>query len=143
MSVVLITGTSSGFGRLTAETLARGGHHVYAGMRQIGGRNASAAAELSTLAEREDVVLRVVPLDASDAVSLETAVTSVVEAAGRIDVLVNNIGIGSWGMTEAYDMEQVQQILESNFLTAVRSSRAVLPQMRAQGAGLLVQVSSA
>jgi NAD(P)-dependent dehydrogenase (short-subunit alcohol dehydrogenase family) len=142
MSVVLITGTSSGFGRLTAETLARGGHHVYAGMRQIGGRNASAAAELSTLAEREDVVLRVVPLDASDAVSLGTAVTSVVEAAGRIDVLVNNIGIGSWGMTEAYDMEQVQQILESNFLTAVRSNRAVLPQMRAQGAGLLVQVSS-
>jgi NAD(P)-dependent dehydrogenase (short-subunit alcohol dehydrogenase family) len=142
MSVVLVTGASSGFGRLTAETLARNGHQVYAGMRQIGGRNATAAAELTALAEQEKVALHVVQLDASDAVSLDTAVTSVVEAAGRIDVLVNNIGIGSWGMTEAYDMDQVQQIVESNFLTAVRANRAVLPQMRSQGAGLLVQVSS-
>jgi NAD(P)-dependent dehydrogenase (short-subunit alcohol dehydrogenase family) len=142
MSVVLVTGTSSGFGRLTAQTLARNGHHVYAGMREIGGRNAKAAAELTDLAKREQVALHVVQLDASDATSLDTAVTSIVEASGRIDVLVNNIGIGSWGMTEAYDMEQVQQILESNVLTAVRANRAVLPQMRSQGAGLLVQVSS-
>jgi NAD(P)-dependent dehydrogenase (short-subunit alcohol dehydrogenase family) len=142
MSVVLITGTSSGFGRLTAETLARNGLRVYAGMRQIGGRNATAAAELTALAEQEQVALHVVQLDASDAISLDTAVTSVVEAAGRIDVLVNNIGIGSWGMTEGYDMDQVHEIVESNFPTAVRANRAVLPQMRSQGAGLLMQVSS-
>jgi NAD(P)-dependent dehydrogenase (short-subunit alcohol dehydrogenase family) len=115
MSVVLITGTSSGFGRLTAETLARNGLRVYAGMRQIGGRNATAAAELTALAEQEQVALHVVQLDASDAISLDTAVTSVVEAAGRIDVLVNNIGIGSWGMTEGYDMDQVHETVESNF----------------------------
>ena len=142
MSVVLITGTSSGFGRLTAETLARNGLRVYAGMRQIGGRNATAAAELTALAEQEQVALHVVQLDASDAISLDTAVTSVVEAAGRIDVLVNNIGIGSWGMTEGYDMDQVHETVESNFPTAVRANRAVLPQMRSQGAGLLMQVSS-
>jgi NAD(P)-dependent dehydrogenase (short-subunit alcohol dehydrogenase family) len=142
MSVILITGTSSGFGRLTAETLARGGHRVYAGMRAIGTRNAPAAAELTALAQDAGWDLHVVQLDAGDAASLDTAVTAVVEAAGRLDVLVNNVGVGSWGMTEAYDMDQVQQILETNFLTAVRAARAVLPQMRKQGSGLLVQVSS-
>jgi NAD(P)-dependent dehydrogenase (short-subunit alcohol dehydrogenase family) len=139
MSVVLITGTSSGFGRLTAETLARRGHRVYAGMREVGGRNARAAGELQALAQHE---LHVIQLDAADETSLDTAVLAVVEAAGRLDVLVNNIGVGSWGMAEGYDMEQVQQLLESNFLTAVRANRAVLPQMRAQGSGLLVQISS-
>jgi NAD(P)-dependent dehydrogenase (short-subunit alcohol dehydrogenase family) len=142
MSVILITGTSSGFGRLTAETLARRGHQVYAGMRAVGTRNAAASAELTALAQDEGLDLHVVQLDAGDAASLDTAVTAIVEAAGRLDVLVNNVGTGSWGMTEAYDMDQVQQILESNFLTAVRANRAVLPQMRSQGAGLLVQVSS-
>ncbi len=142
MSVVLITGTSTGFGRLTAETLARRGHRVYAGMRAVGGHNAVAAGELAGLADTEQLDLHVVPLDAGDETSLRTAVTSVVEAAGRLDVLVNNIGVGSWGMAEAYDLDQVQQILDSNFLTTVRATRAVLPQMRAQGTGLLVQVSS-
>jgi NAD(P)-dependent dehydrogenase (short-subunit alcohol dehydrogenase family) len=142
MSVVLVTGTSSGFGRMTAQTLARRGHQVYAGMREIGGRNATAAAELTALADEEGIALHVVQLDASDATSLDTAVTAVVEAAGRLDVLVNNVGVGSWGMAEAYDMDQVQQLVESNFLTAVRANRAVLPQMRSQGSGLLVQVSS-
>jgi NAD(P)-dependent dehydrogenase (short-subunit alcohol dehydrogenase family) len=142
MSVVLVTGTSSGFGRMTAQTLARRGHQVYAGMREIGGRNATAAAELTALADREGIALHVIQLDAGDATSLDTAVTAVVEAAGRLDVLVNNVGVGSWGMAEAYDMDQVQQIVESNFLTAVRANRAVLPQMRSQGSGLLVQVSS-
>jgi NAD(P)-dependent dehydrogenase (short-subunit alcohol dehydrogenase family) len=142
MSIVLVTGTSSGFGRMTAQTLARRGHQVYAGMREIGGRNATAAAELTALADEEGIALHVVQLDASDATSLDTAVTAVVEAAGRLDVLVNNVGVGSWGMAEAYDMDQVQQIVESNFLTSVRANRAVLPQMRSQGSGLLVQVSS-
>jgi NAD(P)-dependent dehydrogenase (short-subunit alcohol dehydrogenase family) len=142
MSVVLVTGTSSGFGRMTAQTLARRGHQVYAGMREIGGRNATAAAELTALADQEGIALRVVQLDAGDATSLDTAVAAVVEAAGRLDVLVNNVGVGSWGMAEAYDMDQVQQIVESNFLTSVRANRAVLPRMRSQGSGLLVQVSS-
>ncbi len=142
MSVILAVGTSSGFGRLTAEALARRGHRVFAGMRQVGGRNAQASRELTALAQSEGLNLHIVQVDASDAVSLDTAVTAVVEAAGRLDVLVNNVGVGSWGMAEGYDMDQVQQILETNLLTAVRANRAVLPHMRAQGSGLLVQVSS-
>lgn len=142
MGVVLITGTSSGFGQLSAETLARAGHEVYAGMREIGGRNAAAARELTAVGETNGLALHVVQLDAGDASSLDTAVTTVVESAGRLDVLVNNIGTGSWGMAEAYDLEQVQQLLESNVLTTVRANRAVLPQMRRQGSGLLVQVSA-
>jgi NAD(P)-dependent dehydrogenase (short-subunit alcohol dehydrogenase family) len=142
MTSVLITGTSSGFGRLTAETLARQGHRVYAGMRDIDDRNATAAGELAALADEEQLDLRVVALDASDADSIDHAVAAVVDDAGRLDVLVNNVGIGSWGMTEGYDLDQVQQIVESNFLTAVRTIRGALPQMRRQGSGLLVQVSS-
>jgi NAD(P)-dependent dehydrogenase (short-subunit alcohol dehydrogenase family) len=142
VSVVFVTGTSSGFGRLTAETLARAGHQVFAGMRQVGGRNATAAGELTALAQREGLALRVVQLDASAELSIDTAVTSLLENAGRLDVLVNNIGTGSWGMAEGYTLNQVQQILDSNFLTAVRMNRAVLPAMRAQRSGLLVQVSS-
>jgi NAD(P)-dependent dehydrogenase (short-subunit alcohol dehydrogenase family) len=142
MGVVLVTGTSSGFGRLTAETLARRGHQVYAGMRDVGGRNARAAGELAALRDAEGLALHVVALDVSDDRSIDTAVTAVVESAGRLDVVVNNVGTGSWGMAEGYTTAQVQQILESNFLTAVRTIRGVLPQMRAQGSGLLVQVSS-
>lgn len=142
MSVVLVIGTSTGFGRLTAEALARAGHEVFAGMRDVGGRNADHAGELTALAQREGVDLQVVPLDATDEASLDTAVTAVVESAGHLDVVVNSIGIGSWGMTEGYDLAQVQHLLDSNFLTAVRINRAVLPQMRSQGRGLIVQVSS-
>jgi NAD(P)-dependent dehydrogenase (short-subunit alcohol dehydrogenase family) len=143
MTSVLITGTSSGFGRLTAETLARQGHQVYAGMRAVDSRNATAAGELAALADKDQLDLHVVPLDVSDTGSIDQAVATVIADAGRLDVLVNNVGVGSWGMAEGYDLDQVQQILESNFLTSVRSIRGVLPQMRQQGDGLLVQVSSA
>ena len=143
MKSVLITGTSSGFGRLTAETLARQGHRVYAGMRAVDSRNATAAGELSALADKDGLSLRVVPLDVGDPGLIDEAVATVVSDAGRLDVLVNNVGIGSWGIAEGYDLEQVQQILEANFLTSVRTIRGVLPQMRQQGDGLLVQVSSA
>jgi NAD(P)-dependent dehydrogenase (short-subunit alcohol dehydrogenase family) len=143
MKSVLITGTSSGFGRLTAETLARQGHRVYAGMRAVDSRNATAAGELTALADKDGLSLRVVPLDVGDPGLIDEAVATVVSDAGRLDVLVNNVGIGSWGIAEGYDLEQVQQILEANFLTSVRTIRGVLPQMRQQGDGLLVQVSSA
>ena len=101
-SVVLVTGGSTGFGRLTAETLARQGHTVFASMRDTGGRNASNAAELRNLAERDGLALEAVEIDTSDEASVDRGVAEVVERAGRIDVLVNNVGQGAFGIAEGY-----------------------------------------
>jgi len=140
--VIIVTGSSSGFGRLTVETLARRGHSVFAGMRASAGRNATAAGELRVLAEAEGLDLRVVDLDVTDDASVEAAVRSVVDVAGRLDVVVNNAGFAAIGPIEAFTPDQVRQQFDTNVLGAVRLNRAALPQMRAQGSGLLLQVGS-
>jgi NAD(P)-dependent dehydrogenase (short-subunit alcohol dehydrogenase family) len=141
-SVILITGCSSGFGRLIAETLARKGFHVFATMRAVQDRNANAARELCELAERESLSLRVLELDVTDDAAVERAVSAVLAHTDRIDVLVNNAGYALLGLTEACTLEQVQRILNTNFLGAVRMNRAILPHMRLRGSGLLVHISS-
>ena len=92
--VVLITGSSTGFGRLMSETLARHGHTVFATMRDTAGRNATNAAEIREFAKKESLPLHVLELDVTDDVSVEQAVRSAVEQAGRIDVAINNAGYG-------------------------------------------------
>lgn len=141
-SAVLVTGGSTGFGRLTAETLTRQGHRVFASMRDTGGRNASHAAELEDLAERDGLALEVVEIDTSDEASVERGVAEVFEKAGRIDVLVNNVGQGAFGIAEGYALEQVEALFETNVFSAVRMNRAVIPHMREQRSGLIVQVSA-
>jgi NAD(P)-dependent dehydrogenase (short-subunit alcohol dehydrogenase family) len=141
--VVLVTGTSSGFGRLTAQTLARRGHRVFASMRDIRGKNAAAADGLGQLARQEKLPLEVVELDVRDEASVEAAVAGVIAAAGRIDVVVNNAGVGCLGITEAFTPAQVQALFDTNVFGVVRLNRAVLLHMRRQGAGLLVHVTSA
>ena len=140
--VVLVTGSSSGFGRLTAETLARQGHQVYASLRGASGRNAAVGAELRELASAESLSLKVVELDVTDDASVDRAVNQIIQESGRIDVLVNNAGAVYMGPTEAFTVEQVRQQFETNFFSIVRMNRAVLPHMRRQGSGLLVYVSS-
>jgi NAD(P)-dependent dehydrogenase (short-subunit alcohol dehydrogenase family) len=140
--VALITGASTGFGRLIAETLARHGYRVVATMRNVAGRNATAAAELSQLAERESVWIRVVELDVTSDESVASAVESVVAETGRIDVLVNNAGYGGRGMIEAFTIEQARRMLDTNVLGVARMNRAVLPSMRRQKSGLLIHISS-
>ena len=140
--VVLVTGGSTGFGRLTAETLARQGHRVFASMRDVAGRNASHAAELRSLAERDGLALEVAEIDTGDEDSVEGGVAGVAEKAGRIDVLVNNVGQGSWGLAEAFTTEQQKDLFETNFFSAYRTNRVVAPLMRERGSGLIVQVSS-
>ena len=141
-SVVLVTGGSTGFGRLTAETLARQGHRVFASMRDTGGRNASHATELRSLAERDAFALEAVEIDTGDENSVQRGVAEVAERAGRIDVLVNNVGQGSWGLVEAFTTEQQKDFFETNFFSAYRMNRAVAPLMRERGSGLIVQISS-
>jgi NAD(P)-dependent dehydrogenase (short-subunit alcohol dehydrogenase family) len=140
--VVLITGASSGFGRLTAETLARKHYQVFATMRDIEGRNANAARELREWASRESLPLTVIQLDVTDDGSVERAVAAAIGQAGQIDVLVNNAAYGVLGITESFTTEQARRAFDTNFLGIVRMNRAVLPHMRQKGRGLLLYVSS-
>jgi NAD(P)-dependent dehydrogenase (short-subunit alcohol dehydrogenase family) len=140
--VVLITGTSSGFGRLIAETLARKKFQVFATMRNVKGRNAAAAGEIAELAKRESLSLQVVELDVTDDLSVESAVSKIVLQCGRIDVLVNNAGYGIMDLAESVTMAQAQRQFDTNFFGVLRMNREVLPAMRRQGSGLLLHISS-
>ena len=140
--VVLITGCSTGFGRVTAETLARAKCRVFAGMRDIQGRNAANARDVQALAERESLSLSPVELDVNDDASVDRAVAEVIRAAGRIDVLVNNAGLTIRGLVEAVTIEQTRRIFETNVFAVQRMNRAVLPHMRKRGSGLLIHISS-
>ena len=140
--VVLITGTSSGFGRLIAETLARKKFHVFATMRSTKTRNAGAARQFEQLAERESLNLHVLELDVTQDASVEDAVNEVAAKCGRIDVLVNNAGYGIMDLSETVTVAQAQRQLDVNFFGVLRTNRAVLPQMKRQGSGLLLHVSS-
>jgi NAD(P)-dependent dehydrogenase (short-subunit alcohol dehydrogenase family) len=138
----LITGCSTGFGRVTAETLARKKHLVFAGVREIEGRNAEKAHDFRALAERESLPLRLVELDVNDDASVDSAVAEVIREAGHIDVLVNNAGLSIRGLAEAVTVEQARRIFETNVFAVQRMNRAVLPHMRKRGSGLLIHISS-
>jgi NAD(P)-dependent dehydrogenase (short-subunit alcohol dehydrogenase family) len=140
--VVLITGSSTGFGRLFAETLARKGHTVFATMRDPGGRNAKNGSEIRTLAERDSLPIYVLELDVTDDASVERAVDAAIAKAGRIDVVINNAGYFVSGLAEAVTTEQAQRLMDANFFGPVRVNRAVLPHMRRQRSGMLMHISS-
>lgn len=140
--VVLITGSASGFGRMTAETIARKGHRVFATMRDPQGRNVRAAADLRVVAESEALDLRVIDLDVTSGESVREGVEETLRAAGWIDAVVNNAGQMCLGVTETFTEEQFQRQLEINLVGPFRVARAVLPHMRQRRSGLLVQISS-
>jgi NAD(P)-dependent dehydrogenase (short-subunit alcohol dehydrogenase family) len=141
--VVLITGSSTGFGRLFTETLARKGHTVFATMRDPGGRNAKNASEIRTLAEKDSLPIHVLEMDVTDDASVERAVNAAIAKAGRIDVAINNAGYYLGGLEETVTTEQARRLMDTNFLGPVRVNRAVLPHMRRQRSGVLMHVSSA
>jgi NAD(P)-dependent dehydrogenase (short-subunit alcohol dehydrogenase family) len=140
--IILITGASSGFGRITAEALARAGHTVYASMRDVAGRNAGNAKEMADLSAAEKIDLRALELDVQSDASAEAAVQAIVKESGRIDVLVHNAGHMMFGPAEAFTPEQFAQQYDVNVLGTQRVNRAALPYMRAAKQGLLVWVSS-
>jgi NADP-dependent 3-hydroxy acid dehydrogenase YdfG len=133
---ILITGASSGFGRDTAETLHHAGHSVYASMRGVQGKNREAAEALRALG------INTVELDVSDDASVEAGVKTVLAEAGEIDVLVNNAGIMSVGVTEAFTAEQAKVIFDTNVIGVLRVTRAVLPVMRRRHDGLIINIAS-
>jgi NAD(P)-dependent dehydrogenase (short-subunit alcohol dehydrogenase family) len=140
--VVVVTGASSGFGKLTVLELARQGHTVVATMRDVDGRNSAVRDELIDTARADGNPLQVLEMDVADDASVQAAIDSVIAQHGRIDVLVNNAGLMPIGVTEAYTVADVERLFAVNVFGAVRTDRAVLPHMRAAGSGLLVQVTS-
>ena len=133
---ILITGASTGFGRDTAETLARAGHTVFASMRDPQGKNREHAQALR--AQK----IEVLELDVGNDASIGRAVNEMLARAKRIDVLVNNAGIASAGVTEAFTAEQAAAVFDTNVIGVLRTSRAVLPTMRKQHDGLIINVGS-
>lgn len=140
--VALITGASSGFGRLMALTLSRNGFSVFASMREMNGKNAGAAAGLRQIAAKESLALEPCEMDVTDEESVNPCVSAVIGKAGRLDVLINNAGFGYNGLTETFTLEQTRSIFETNVFGVQRTIRAALPQMFKQKSGLLLQVSS-
>src|SRR5258708_32993473 len=140
--VVLITGSSTGFGRVFADTLARKGHTVFATMRDPAGRNAENASEIRTLADKDSLPIYVLELDVTNDASVERAVDAAVAKGGRIDVAINNAGYYLSGLEEAVTTEQAQRLMDTNFLGPVRVDRAVLPHTRRQRSAVLYHISS-
>ena len=127
MKTVLITGCSSGYGLETARHFLAQGWNVVATMRT----------------PREDILprserLRILPLDVTDSASIAAAI----ELAGPIDALVNNAGIGAIGALEAMPMRKTRELFETNTLAVIAMTQAVVPQMRARGSGVIVNVTS-
>jgi NAD(P)-dependent dehydrogenase (short-subunit alcohol dehydrogenase family) len=140
--VILVTGASSGFGAMTVRALADAKHVVYAGMRDIAGRNAQAAAAARRYADEHGVALRPIEMDVSDQGSVDGGVAAVLAEECHIDVVIHNAGHMVLGPTEAFTPEQVAAVYDTNVLSTQRVNRAVLPGMRAQRDGLVLWVGS-
>jgi NAD(P)-dependent dehydrogenase (short-subunit alcohol dehydrogenase family) len=139
---VFITGASSGFGFGAAKALAGKGHRVFASMRAVDGKNADKAAELRRWADTEKRDLDVIDCDVARDESVVRAVASAIDRAGAIDVLINNAGVGTWGLQEAFTPDQVKALFDVNVIGMLRMNRAVLPHMRKARAGYVIYVSS-
>jgi NAD(P)-dependent dehydrogenase (short-subunit alcohol dehydrogenase family) len=140
--IILITGASSGFGRLTANALADAGHTVYASMRDTRGRNAPQVADVEKYAKDHGVDLNAIELDVGSQESVDAGVAAIIEKHGRLDVVMHNAGHMAFGPAEAFTPEQLAELYDVNVLSTQRVNRAALPQLRKQGQGLLVWVSS-
>jgi NAD(P)-dependent dehydrogenase (short-subunit alcohol dehydrogenase family) len=140
--IIVITGASSGFGNLSAHLLADTGHTVYASMRDIAGHNAPQAQAMAEYASQNSVDLRSIELDVSSQESVNAAIRQIAETNGRLDVVVHNAGHMVFGPAEAFTPEQLAEVYDTNVLGSQRVNRAALPQLRKQGKGLLVWVSS-
>ncbi|MDO8212079.1 SDR family oxidoreductase [Conexibacter sp. CPCC 206217] len=141
-TTIVITGASSGFGALTARALADAGHTVYAGMRETASRNAPQVQAAADYAQEHGVDLRAIELDVGAQASVDAAIAQVVEEQGQVDVLIHNAGHMVVGPAEAFTPEQLAELYDVNVLSTQRVNRAVLPGMRARGAGLVIWVSS-
>jgi NAD(P)-dependent dehydrogenase (short-subunit alcohol dehydrogenase family) len=137
MSVVLITGCSSGFGHAGALAFARNGDTVYASMRDI-----AKAEMLRRTADKDALDVRIVELDVTRPATFPALVASIVKESGQLDVLVNNAGVLRAGAFEDLEETDLREVMETNFFGPFLLARAVLPQMRQQHGGYIIMISS-
>ena len=134
---ILVTGASSGFGRLTAETLSKSGHKVFAGFRSAEGARKQIADELKAKN------IEILKVDVTDQASVDNAIVQLLEKSGnKLDVVVNNAGMASAGLSEGFTAEQARDLFEVNVFGVQRVMRATLPVLRAKRAGLVINVGS-
>jgi NAD(P)-dependent dehydrogenase (short-subunit alcohol dehydrogenase family) len=135
--VALVTGSSSGIGFETSLMLARAGFNTYASMR-----NLEKSKNITEIAKKEKLPLQVVQLDVNNDGSVKDAIVKILKADQRIDVLINNAGYGLFGPVEDTSIEEIKAQFETNFFGVVRVTQQVLPLMRRQNSGTIVNVSS-
>jgi NAD(P)-dependent dehydrogenase (short-subunit alcohol dehydrogenase family) len=140
--VALVTGASSGFGRLVADALAGAGHITYASMRGLNDRNAGQREAVARYAREHGVDLRALDLDVQSDTSVSAAIERVFAENGRLDILVHNAGHMVWGPNEAFTPEQLAELYDVNVLGTQRVNRAALPHMRKARQGLLIWIGS-
>ncbi len=134
---IVITGSSSGFGKLIVETLSKEGHTVFATMRDVKGKNVQSANDLSSLKN-----VHVIELDVTKDQSVTSAFSSILGMVDDIDVVINNAGIIANGITEGFSIEDTQRIFDVNVYGVLRVSKAILPHFRKKGDGLIIHISS-
>jgi NADP-dependent 3-hydroxy acid dehydrogenase YdfG len=134
---VIITGSSAGIGRETALLLARNNYKTYASMR-----NLQKSSELKFIAEKEELSMHFVQLDVTDDYSVKNAIQTVYDEAGRIDISVNNAGYALSGAFEDISIDEIKKQYETNLYGLIRTTQAVLPIMRKQSSGIIVNLIS-
>jgi NAD(P)-dependent dehydrogenase (short-subunit alcohol dehydrogenase family) len=137
MSIVIITGSSTGIGFATALNLARAGHRVYATMR-----NPQKFPGLLELAKKEQLPIQVLAMDVDSDSSVKNAIHGVISREGQIDVLVNNAGIAVNGSVEELTLAQYKAVMETNYFGTIRCIQEVLPLMRKRRSGCIINVTS-
>lgn len=135
--VAVVTGSSSGIGYETSLALAREGFLTYATMR-----NLEKGSGIKSDSDKENLPLKIVQLDVTDDASVSNAMQSIISDSGRIDVIVNNAGYGLVGAFEDLSLDEIKQQYETNFFGVVRVTQAVLPIMRKQKSGKIINISS-
>lgn len=135
--VAVLTGSSSGIGYETSLLLARNQFTTYATMR-----NLDKSKELQDIATREGIPLKIIQLDVNNDASVNYAFDTILKEKERIDVLVNNAGFDVFGSLEELTIDEIKGQFETNFFGVVRATKAVIPTMRKQGSGIIINVSS-
>src|ERR671910_2062165 len=135
--VAIVTGSSGGIGLATSLALARNGYLTYATMRNLAKHDS-----IQSVADKQHLPIRVVQLDVTDEKSIKKAIQSILSEAGRIDLLVNNAGYALTGAFEDIGIDEIEAQYETNVFGVIRVTQAVLPIMRKQGSGRIINISS-